>query len=332
MRKIKIVLIVLAGVALLFALGPKVRFSTPKLLDTDIEIGIQDLEKYIDDRENIISDLKPDNQARIVWADSTLKHQTEYSLVYLHGFSSSQEEGDPVHIDFAKRYNMNLYLSRLEDHGRRDSNSFEQLTTENLVQSAEDALDIGKILGKKVIVMSCSTGSTLAIILASAGENIHSMIMYSPNIDIYDSKSELLLYPWGKQLSDLVMGGSYNKIKYDSLAQKYWNSIYHTNGLFVIKNLINDYMTQKQFKKINIPLFLGYYYKDDNNQDKVVSVKRMLDFYNQVSTREPQKKKVAFAKAGSHVVCSYIMSKDIKGVESETFRWAEEVLGLVPVK
>jgi hypothetical protein len=27
----------------------------------------------------------------------TLKQETDYAVVYLHGFSASQEEGDPLH-------------------------------------------------------------------------------------------------------------------------------------------------------------------------------------------------------------------------------------------
>ncbi|HLI92124.1 MAG TPA: hypothetical protein VKU83_00875, partial [Puia sp.] len=60
--------------------------------------------------------LKPDNEARIVWADSSHR-KTRYAIVYLHGFSASQAEGEPTHRYIAERYGCNLYLSRLADHG-----------------------------------------------------------------------------------------------------------------------------------------------------------------------------------------------------------------------
>lgn len=314
----------------IYALGPKEKFPSPSLLDTEINVDISNLDNFVATKEGKISDIKPDNQARILWADDSLRQKTEYALVYLHGFSASQEEGDPLHTAFGSRYGMNVYLSRLEDHGRADSNSFINLTPENFLQSAEDAIDIGKKLGDKVIVMSCSTGGTLSAILASAGEDIHSMIMYSPNIDIYDPKSDLLLYPWGKKISEWVLGGQYNRIVYDTLAQRYWNSVYHTNSLFALKTMITDYMNTETFAKIKVPVFMGYYYKDEDNQDKVVSVSRMLDFYDQIGTPQAQKRKVAFPEAGHHVISSHIMSKDINNVATETFRFAEEVLGLKP--
>src|SRR5688572_20321186 len=56
--------------------------------------------------------IKPDNQARIIWNDSS-KQKTPYAIVYLHGFSASQEEGDPVHRRVAETFGCNLYLPRL---------------------------------------------------------------------------------------------------------------------------------------------------------------------------------------------------------------------------
>ncbi|MBK8515793.1 MAG: alpha/beta hydrolase [Saprospiraceae bacterium] len=330
MNALKISLLLVAALGIVIISGPRVKFDKPVFNESALNLKITELENYILVNESNVKSLKPDNQARIVWADEKLKQKTEYAVVYLHGFSASQKEGDPVHLDFAKRYGFNLYLSRLEDHGSADSNLFINLTPDNFLRSAKEAIQIGKTLGDKVIVMSCSTGGTLSVILAAAGENIHSMIMYSPNIEIYDKTSELLLYPWGRQITDLVMGGTYNKINYDSIPKKYWNSVYHTNGLFVIKSMIHDYMTEENFKKIKIPVFLGYYYKDEEHQDKVVSVNRMLDFYDQISTPDSLKQKTAFPEASAHVISSGLFSHDIEGVEKATFQWAEKILKIMP--
>ena len=73
----------------------------------DIEIGL--IDSFIIQKEGKIENLKTDNEAKIIWADSS-KMKTHYSVVYLHGFSASQEEGDPVHFEFAKRYGLNLFL------------------------------------------------------------------------------------------------------------------------------------------------------------------------------------------------------------------------------
>jgi esterase/lipase len=332
MKLFKYVLAFLILVILICISGPRVTFDTPVLLDTDVTVPFSDLDFYVASREAQVRNLRPNNQARIVWANDSIKQQTEYALVYLHGFSASQEEAAPIHTTFARRYGMNLYLSRLEDHGRSDSTSYNNLTPENYIQSAEDAIDIGKKLGKKIIVMSCSTGGTLSALLTAAGEEIHSLIMYSPNIDIYDPKSDVIMYPWGKHIARIITKGDYNRIQYDSLAQAYWNPVYHINGIFAVKSIIKSFMTKEVFEKIRIPVFMGYYYKDAEFQDKVVSVSRMHEFFDQIATPEALKRKVAFPEAGNHVISSHVLSKDVKGVMIETFKWAEEVLGLQPTR
>lgn len=87
--------------------------------------------------------LKPDNEARIVWADSVPK-KTEYAVVYLHGFSASQMEGDPVHRQFAKAFGANLYLARLADHGIDTTETLLNFTADRFWNSAKEALAMGK--------------------------------------------------------------------------------------------------------------------------------------------------------------------------------------------
>ena len=61
------------------------------------------LEGYIKEKE-ARHRLKPDNEARIIWANDSVPGVTEYAVVYLHGFSASQEEGDPIHYVFARKF------------------------------------------------------------------------------------------------------------------------------------------------------------------------------------------------------------------------------------
>jgi len=91
--------------------------KSPKInTDSILPVGpLNQLDNIIAEKESQFP-LKPDNQARIVW-DDTSHQMTEYAIVYLHGFSASQMEGNPVHRDIAKKFGCNLYLSRLSDHG-----------------------------------------------------------------------------------------------------------------------------------------------------------------------------------------------------------------------
>src|SRR6476469_6803642 len=109
-------------------------------------------------KEEAMHHLKKNNEARIVWANDSMHQKTEYAIVYLHGFTASQEEGEPVHRYVARHFGYNLYLSRLAEHGIDTTDQLINLTAENYWESAKRADAIGKQLGDKVIRMGTSTG------------------------------------------------------------------------------------------------------------------------------------------------------------------------------
>lgn len=307
-------------IGLIYILGPKPSFEEVDFDQFEQSISIENVETYIDNNNAEVEELKPGNEAMIVWADSS-QTKTEYALVYLHGFSASHEEGNPVHREFAKRTGMNLYLSLLADHGRSSEDSFKDLTASDFYASAEEALEIGKALGQKVVVMSCSTGGTLSAMLATEHPEIHSFIMFSPNIDIADPASNLTTGPWGQELLELTLGGEYNQLSYGPEQAKYWNSRYHVNGIIMLKHMLDNYMTKQTFETIDQPIFMGYYYKDEEHQDNVVSVPRMLDFFDQISTPEELKKKKAYPNARGHVFTAEIFDSDYEKPLQDALKW-----------
>lgn len=313
-----------------YVFGPEVEYPKVNTDPIFFDVPLSTLDEYVADLEEGVVDIKPGNEAKIIWADSA-KTKTEYAVVYLHGFSASREEGQPLHENFARRYGYNLYLPRLYDHGRSSVDAFKGLLPGQLVNSAKEAIAVGRLLGEKIILMSCSTGGTLSALLAPYDASIHSLIMYSPNIDVYDTTSELIIRPWGKHMLDFVLGGEYNNIQYSDEARKYWSETYHSDGLLALKYLIEEEMNESLFSRIEVPVYMGYYYKDEEHQDKVVSVPRMQEFFDQISTAEDYKRKKAFPEAGRHVITSHVFSKDLDNVQNETYRFAEEVLGLKPV-
>lgn len=191
--------------------------------------------------------LKNNNEARTIWADSVGK-QTEYSIVYLHGFSASPMEADPIHRNIAASYGCNLYLARMKGHGINNVDAFEKLSPKDMVQSAKEAVAIGKKIGKKVILMSCSTGGTLALYLSANDPEIIANILFSPNIALADPNSALLTGPWGLQLARLFIGGKYREWKpeNDSVAQ-YWTTKYRVEGIIALKQLLNMTMNDEIF-------------------------------------------------------------------------------------
>lgn len=332
MNIVIVFLIIVIAIVILYFIGPKPFIPTlNSKIDEPLTDDLEELDKKINESESSIPNIKPDNQARIIWADSSIKEKTKYCVVYIQGFSASCGEGYPVNLNFAKRYGCNMYMARLAEHGMEGSDELLNLTPENYLESAKEAVNIGKQLGNKVILMSTSTGGTLSLVIASANPWIHALILYSPNIEVADKQSEIFLKPWGMQIARLIKG-KYNEFDESQEVAKYWNLKYRLEAIQTMKVLIKATMTEATFEKINQPLFLGYYYKNEKEQDETVSVERMLEMFEQISTPEKLKWKVAFPDARCHPIPSNIYNKNYKSVEEGTFRFAEDVLGMKPIE
>ncbi|TMI65476.1 MAG: alpha/beta hydrolase [Bacteroidetes bacterium] len=331
MRFLKWLGIILILLIVVYFFGPQP--STPKYSNQlpAVPPDAAQLEKYISDHE-AKHKLKPDNEARILWFNDSTKEKTEYAVVYLHGFSASQEEGDPVHYEFARKFGCNLYLSRLADHGIDTTESLANFTAERLWNSALEAYAIGKQLGNKVILMSTSTGGTLALKLCAEFPEIAGNIMLSPNIAINDPNAWLLNNHWGGQIAELIEGKHHTISDTTAIYARYWNNRYVTRSLVQLEELLESTMKESVFEKVKQPSLLLYYFKDDDHQDEVVKVSAMKRMFTQIATPVELKRQVAIPNAGNHVIGSYIRSKDIEAVKNEVYKFTTEILKLTPVQ
>jgi len=328
--KRKLIFITFPIIALvgIYFLGPEP--AKPKFDPTmpSVPQSPNELEKYVAIQESKHK-LKPDNEARIVWNDST-KKKTEYSVVYLHGFSASQEEGNPVHRNFARKFGCNLYLARMADHGIDTVDQLINFTPDHWWMSSKEALAIGKAIGEKVIIMSTSTGGTLALMLASEyPKDVFALINMSPNIAINDPNAGLVNNPWGLQIARLVKGGKFNESPKDSLKDKYWNNPYRLEAVAQLEELLEEKMNSSTFQKIKCPSLTLYYYKNEKEQDPIVKVSAMVEMNKQLSTPDDLKETVAIPGAGGHVIGSHVVSKDIPAVEDAAEKFAIKKLNMV---
>ena len=328
---IRIPIILLAPLIVAYIAGPK--FPKPELSSKlpVLQMKTAELETYLKDKEADLN-LKPDNESRIIWNNDSLKNKTPYCLLYLHGFSASWYEGEPVHRDFANRYGMNLYAPLLASHGMDTIEALVDMTPERLYESAKEALVVAQLLGEKVILMGTSTGGTLALKLAAEfPELMEGLILLSPNVAINNPAAFLLSKPWGLQIARGVYKGNYRTSDNDTLPKecRYWNCTYRLEAVVYLQQLVDATMTKETFAQVKKPLLLASYYKDEDHQDQTVKVDAMLEMYDQLGTPDSQKQKQAFPNAGAHVIGSQLKSGAWQEVETASFRFAEEKLGLV---
>lgn len=328
MRWLKILLYILGVLIIVYLFGPQP--DTPKYATAmPLVPPTAELEKFIAANE-AMHKLRPNNEARIVWTNDSLKQKTEYAIVYIHGFSASQEEGNPVHRNIAKQFGCNLFLSRLAEHGIDTTEQLMNLTADNYWESVKEALAIGKQLGNKVILMGTSTGATQALQLAATYSNdVAALVLYSPNIAINDNNAWMLNNHWGLQIARLVKGGNYNDPTDDRpIYKQYWNKPYRLEAIVALEEMLETTMTKKTFKKIKQPVLLLYYYKDEQHQDDVVKVSAIKEMFTQLATDTINKRAIALPNTGNHVMASPIKSKDVESVERETKKFLEEVIHL----
>lgn len=328
MKLLKWFAIIIAILAVVYLLGPNP--STPvytKDLPT-VPADVTGLENYIKTNE-AKHKLRPNNEARIIWANDSLKTKTEYAIVYLHGFSASQEEGAPVHLNIAKKFGCNMYLSRLAEHGIDTSEQLVNLTAEKYWNSVKEAYAIGKQLGNKIILVGTSTGGTNALHLASVYPEIHSLVLLSPNVQIFDDNAWIANNPWGLQLGKLITGSGYVTPK-DSrpIYKQYWNYHYRLESVANLQEYLETTMLQETFQKIKQPTLMLYYYRDSIHQDSVVKVSAMKQMFEQLGTPVALKREKPMPNTGDHVIGSYIKSGDVAGVEVEITKFMMEVLKL----
>jgi esterase/lipase len=334
MKKILVWLLGIAIVlAIVYMLGPK---DSIRDLNGSYPVVSQDLfelENFIKSSEDTVGGLKPNNEAKIIWADPSNPQKTPYSFLYVHGFGASQMEGDPVHREIAAHFGANLFLTRLPEHGIKRDNAFEYLTPETMVEGARQAYSIAQNLGDSVIVIGTSMGGALSLILASERPEIKALILFSPCIKEYGNQLDPFFQPWTKQLMKAVMTNDkgVQEVPREGDKAKYWAEAYHINAYSSLAIMLRSKMNADTFREVDQPLYMAYYYKDEENQDKVVSVPAMLEMYDQVSTPEHLKMKMAFPESGDHVIASSITSESWEEVFEGSIEFLEKVVHLTPV-
>lgn len=321
----------LSGLVLLFLpsciLGPRPAISNaPQAV---IDRPLKELEQLVAQKDEGVVGLRPDNEGKIYWADSI--RQTEYCLVYLHGFSASGMEAEPMHRELAQRYGMNLYVPRLFAHGITAEDAMLEFNVEDYVDSAKEAVAIGKRMGKKVILMGCSNGSSLSLYLAAEDPEIVGLLLLSPNIKIAVPGASLLSGPFGLQIARLTQGSHISWSHPNEDIKKYWTMRYRTEAPVQLQIFVKTTMKKSIFREVEQPVFLGYYYKNKKEQDNVVSVAAMLKMFRQLGTPDELKDEVAFPEAATHTIVSPLHSGHTEKVKHQLQEFIENTLEIAPL-
>ncbi len=200
--------------------------------------SINELDAWLAQSEAGFKDLRAGTAKGIVWAEGE-KRKTAWSVVYIHGFSATRLETAPVADEVAKALGANLFYTRLTGHGL-NGEAMGQASAQDWMADTLEAIQIGQSLGDKVLVISCSTGSTLSTWLGTTPQaaKVNAFVFISPNFGLKNKMSELINMPWGKQIATAVSGETISYEQTDPREKTAWTGSYPTKALFPMMALV----------------------------------------------------------------------------------------------
>ena len=95
-----------------------------------------------------------------------------------------------------------------------------------------------------------------------------------------------------------------------------------------LQKLVEVSMQTETFQRITAPVFMGYYYKNEEEKDKVVSIPALLKMYDELGTPENKKQKMIFPDAGDHVIISRLTTPNYNQPEKAALTFLEKQLAI----
>ncbi len=292
-----------------FLSGPRYEFgpNTPTQRASPPDTT-EDLEGWIAKSEATFLDIKPGNAKGIVWAGPQ-QQRTPWSVVYLHGFSASRLETAPLADRVAQALGANAFHTRLAGHGR-PGEAMGEATVQDWMADAIEAVRIGRVLGERVLVISCSTGSTLATWLATSteGNKVAAHAFISPNFGPKDKRSDIINGPWGQRIALTLEGETRGWTPDGPGEAQAWTSRYPTRALFPMMAMV------KHVRESDLSLFqtpvLVLYSEQDQTVDPIETQSAFIRMGSPLKIIEA----VSYSKSkGQHVLAGAI--KDPQAVE-----------------
>ena len=290
--------------SLLFAWGPRNSFGpeTPSAR-ASIPEDPHELDAWLKKSEKGLAHLRAGTEKEIVWSSKN-HDKTPWSVVYIHGFSASILETAPLTGEVAKALHANAFYTRLSGHGQ-GSAELGQASIQDWLADVNEAVAIGRKIGEHVLVISCSTGSTLATWfgLSEHANAVAAHVFISPNFGPKDKRAEMINWPWGEQIAYAIQGPSRGQPSADPRQNLAWTTVYPTQALFPMMALTKKVRDSdlSQFKQ---PVLIFY-----SEKDKVVDPTLTLQAFKALGSTSKELSRVDDSESeNQHVLAGDIFA------------------------
>ena len=237
-------------------------FAPAETVDREISFDSSaigpDVQAWLDQREFQFSNLNPAAAKRIVWAGGK-GEKTPLAVIYVHGFSASAEEIRPVPDDVAKALGANLFFTRLKGHGL-PGEAMASATAGDWIEDMAEAMAIGRRLGDRVLVLSTSTGGTLAAIAATdldLSADLAGIVIVSPNFGVRPLAGKILDLPFARIWGPLMAGVTRSFPPQNAAQGMYWTTTYPTIALFPMAAIVR-HAAALDYRKVTTPVLVLY--------------------------------------------------------------------------
>lgn len=250
-----------------------------------------DVEKYIEKSEKAFKNLKKDSEKKIIWTSAD-KKKTKYVLVYLPSFAAGRKEIYPVIETLANDLRANVFFTRWAGHGGL-AEDYKNLSAQDLFDTAQEALTVGKKLGDEVIIVGTGLGASMASTMAildskltatlkgtEPESHLKAVVLISPIYSMLPDKLKYLASPFGPLLAPFYANEFIERRPKNPDIFKYWDTKYHRDGLIQLAKTV-EAINRMDLHDLKLPTLVLYTKLDKEGLPSLIEAK-----FNQIGGYE----------------------------------------------
>lgn len=312
-------LVVVAVLVIGFLLGPRPDRDMTVTFDP-AQLG-DDLDGYLAASEAEIGNLNPGTEKEIIWRDPATKAQTEFAVIYVHGFSATKFETKPVADKVAQALDANLYYPRLTGHGR-DGAGLAEAKLSDWANDLAETMAIGEQIGRKIVLIGTSNGaslSTWALTNPDYAKNVVATALISANYELTGVATSVANMPWSQTLLPMLSGDQYSWEPFNEEQGKWWTHSYPSQAIFPMTSLLAN-LDDTDLSVIKTPALFIY-----SPEDTVVSIPKIETVASQWGGKTKLAPLESVSNPSKHVVAGDIMApENTQPVADMIINWVQE--------
>ena len=242
--------------------------------------------------------ITPGTEKLVVWNGGT-PCRTGLALVYVHGYTGSRQAVAPVPEQVAGRLAANLFCTRLTGSGM-GSDAIGDATLACWRQDVVEALQVGTVIGRRVVLIGMSTGAALAVCEVARHPSVAALVLLAPNFWPRNRGVSLLLTPAGPLLARLLVGRYRDLSGRNEMEDRYWTTRHHSRSLVPMMQAVRE-GRRAELEAIRCPTLVVY-----TEQDEVVSVAAIKAAYARLGS--PRKQLLDLRGADCHELAGTILA------------------------